>query len=129
MQSKRAIHSRTFRMIYCSPKQGDVFGCVQICIHSIYLTIFICAFKNPVSSLANIFTTMASLRSVTRVNSYQSNSIKQRFVSHKRTQLRKIPSTKFCPKSFIFVKQGSTKSVGVFLPYLKRIGVSFALLR
>src|SRR5690606_35469897 len=97
--SNRATHStRFFGAVYNAPKGRYIERCVSISIH---MASTVVALKVLVSSLTNMFTYIAGLTRVSRINSYLRDTIKQSFVLQKQAKLSKRPSSKFGSKFFV----------------------------
>lgn len=99
---QRAKHIRLFSVVYIStPKRSDIKRSVIISVQNINFTILICTFKNLVSAFTNVLTARTGFTCVRRFYDNQLNTIKQRLVFKKRTQLTKIPTSEFCSKLFV----------------------------
>ena len=97
---QRAKHTISFGQVYRSTPCGNIDRCIKISIYNIYFAICVDTFKRLICSFSNIFTFITSLRSVSRVNHNQLNTIKQRLVFKFYSQVSKRPSSKFGFKFF-----------------------------
>lgn len=110
-----AKHIRSFSVVYIStPKRSDVNRSVIIAVQNINFTILICTFKNLVSAFANMLTARTGLTCVRRFYDNQLNTIKQRLVLKKRTQLPEVPTPELSPKLFISAFRSKTDIGKVF---------------
>ena len=95
VRNNRAKHILSFGCIYSHPKPCDIIARIKISVNSINRAVCISAFKHFICSFTNMFTFVAGLRSITRVNNNQLNSIKQSLVFKFCPQICERPSTKF----------------------------------
>src|SRR5690554_4906554 len=97
--SDSATHNiRFFSAVYNAPKGRYIDRCVSIGIH---MASTVVALKVLVSSFSNMFTYIAGLTRVSRINNYHRDAIKQSFVLQKKAELSKRPSSKFGSKFFV----------------------------
>src|SRR5690606_31902422 len=97
--SNSTTHSiRFFDAVYGASKGSYIDRCVNISIH---MASTVAALKVFGSSFTNMFTHIAGLTSVSRINSYNRDAIKQSLVLHKQAKLSKRPSSKFGSKGFV----------------------------
>ena len=109
-----AIQSRFFRLIYSSPKQGNILAGIIVSVKNFFLAIFICTFENLICSLSNVFAYMTHLTGICRGNNNQLNPGKNTLVFQKRTKLMKIPFAKFYSKGFISFFRSKTNTSQIF---------------
>ena len=98
MQSA-AKHIRLFRAVYNLPPCSYIFGCIMICIRDI-ATIF--ATKVFAFSFTNVKAVIAHLRSISRRNSKEPNSIQLSLIGQILAKLIKAPAVQFCLLCFAF---------------------------
>src|SRR5690606_37130194 len=98
MRNSATNSIRFFGAVYNAPKCRYIDRCVSISIH---MASTVVALKVLVSSLTNMFTYIAGLTRVSRINSYHRDTIKQSFVLQKQAKLSKRPSSKFGSKFFV----------------------------
>lgn len=91
-------HTRFFRLVYGSPKQGDIYSGINIRIHIVPAML---ALERLVVPSANMMTLGASLGSICWWNDNQRHSIPFSLVFNKRPKLGKTPRRKFSFKRFI----------------------------
>src|SRR5690606_2574172 len=97
--SNSATHSiRFFNAVYCASKGSYIDRCVNISIH---MASTVAALKVLGSSFTNMFTHIAGLTSVSRINSYNRDAVKQSLVFQKEAKLSKRPSPEFGSKGFV----------------------------
>src|SRR5690606_20461407 len=96
--SNSATHSiRFFGAVYNAPKGSYSKRCVSISIH---MASTVVALKVLGSSFTKMFTHIAGLTRVSRVNNYHRDAIKQSLVLQKQAKLSKRPSPEFSSKGF-----------------------------
>src|SRR5690606_13227372 len=90
--SNSATHSIRFSIaVYGAFKGSYIDRCVYIRVH---MASTVAALKVLGSSFTNMFTHIAGLTGVSRVNNYSRNTIKQSLVLQKQAKLSKRPSSK-----------------------------------
>src|SRR5690606_34418526 len=91
--SNSATHSIRFSIaVYGTSKDSYSDRCVNISIHTASTVV---ALKVLGSSFTHMFTYIRGLTSVSRINSYNRDAIKQSLVLQKQAKLSKRPSSKF----------------------------------
>src|SRR5690606_33043231 len=94
-----ATHSIRFTgVVYGASKGSYSDRCVYISIH---MASAVVALKVLAGSFTKMFTYIASLTRVSRINYYHSNARKQSLVLQKGAELSKRPSSKFGSKGFV----------------------------
>src|SRR5690606_10340484 len=97
--SNSATHSIRFTgTVYGASKGSYIDRCVKISIH---IASTVVALKVLAGSFTKMFTYIASLTRVSRINNYNRDARKQSLVFHKGAKLSKRPSSKFCSKGVV----------------------------
>src|SRR5690606_7452537 len=97
--SNSARHSiRFFNAVYGASKGSYIDRCVSISIHMVTTVV---ALKVLVGSFTNMFTYIAGLTRVPRINNHDRDTIKQSLILQKQTKLSKRPPSKFGSKLFV----------------------------
>src|SRR5690606_27488824 len=97
--SNSATHSiRFFDTVYGASKGSYIDRCVKISIHIVSTVV---ALKVLAGSFTNMFTHIAGLTRVSRINNYHRDARKQSLVLQKGAELSKRPSSKFGSKGFV----------------------------
>src|SRR5690606_31744017 len=97
--SNSATHSIRFTgVVYGASKGSYIDRCVYISIH---IASTVVALKVLAGSFTNMFTHIAGLTRVSRINNYHRDARKQSLVLQKQAKLSKRPSSKFGSKGFV----------------------------
>src|SRR5690606_2925102 len=97
--SNSATHNIRFSgAVYGASKGSYIERCVSISIH---MASTVVALKVLADSFTKMFTYITGLTGVSRVNSYNRNTIKQSLVLQKQAKLSKRPSSEFDSKGFV----------------------------
>src|SRR5690606_14417299 len=97
--SNSATHSIRFTgVVYGASKGSYSDRCVYISIH---IASTVVALKVLAGSFTNMFTYIAGLTRVSRVNHYNRDAVKQSLVFQKEAKLSKKPSSEFGSKGFV----------------------------
>src|SRR5699024_787569 len=97
--SNIAAHSiRFLGVVYNASKDSYIDSCVHI---SIRMATTVVALKVLVGAFTNMFTYIAGLARVSRINNHHRDAIKQSLILQKGAKLSKRPPSKFGSKGFV----------------------------
>ena len=97
MQSARQ-HTRFFRLVYYSPKQSDILCGIDVRIH---IATAMIALERLVASYTDMVASVASLRSIFRLNYNQLYTGKPALVSKELPKLAENPRVELCPEGLV----------------------------